>query len=136
MKKKIHNRKGFTLVEMIVAAVILCLSVLALSAISIRSMSNTTSNKQYEGAFSVADAQLSVIDYIGVQNFIELGKLYGQTDHFGQQYNWKVSTQYSGIDRLYMVKITVSWQMNKKPYSITVDTMLDSGERPLLMAAR
>jgi len=48
---------GFTLVETITASVILCGAVLAVGAISTRSLGETRLNRQYEVAAALADRQ-------------------------------------------------------------------------------
>ena len=60
--------KGFTLVETILASVILCGAVLAVGAISTRSLGGAKLNRQYEVAAALVDRQLCLIDYIGVDN--------------------------------------------------------------------
>jgi prepilin-type N-terminal cleavage/methylation domain-containing protein len=118
-------RRGFTLIEMIVASVILCGAVLAVTAISTRALNETKLNRQYEVATTLADRQLIWIDYIGVENFIELGQTEGEFLGFEREYRWRAVTEYQGIDNLYRVNITVSWVERNRPYSVSVDTMLN-----------
>ena len=117
-----RNKRGFTLVETITASVILCGAVLAVGAISTRSLGETRLNRQYEVAAALADRQLTMIDYVGVEEFIELGQMEGE---FEPGYRWEVVTESQGIDNLYLVNITVSWVERKRPYSISVNTMLN-----------
>ncbi|MFH1883972.1 MAG: hypothetical protein ABIL62_14845 [Planctomycetota bacterium] len=119
------NRKGFTLVEAAVASTILCGAVLTVGAISTRSLSGTRLNRQYEVAASLIDKQLSLIDYIGIDEFIELGQMEGSFEEIEPGYHWEVLTEYQDIDSLYLVTITVTWVDRKRPYSLSVDTMLD-----------
>jgi len=119
------NRKGFTLVEAAVASTILCGAVLTVGAISTSSLSGTRLNRQYEAAVSLIDKQLSLIDYVGIDEFVELGQMEGDFEEIEPGYHWEVITEYQDIDSLYLVTITVSWINHKRPYSISVDTMLD-----------
>jgi hypothetical protein len=119
------NRKGFTLVEAAVASTILCGAVLTVGAISTSSLSGTRLNRQYEVAASLIDKQLSLIDYIGIDEFIELGQMEGSFEEIEPGYHWEVVTEYQEIDSLYLVTITVTWVDRKRPYSLSVDTMLD-----------
>ena len=133
------NSSGFTLVETILASVILCGAVLALGAISTRSLGQTKLNRQYEVAAALADRQLTLIDYIGVEDFIELGQTegeFGAGDAFsntsqneksnvGPRYRWEAVTEYRDIDNLYKVNITVSWVERNRRHSVSVDTMLN-----------
>ena len=133
MVEQRRNNSGFTLVETVVASTILCGAVLVIAAISTRAVSGTKLNRQYEMAALVADRQLRLIDYVGIDNFIESGQFEGVVDPLvllsqdsrGGGYHWKVATEYQDIDSLYLVTITVRWVEGNRPYSITVDTMLD-----------
>ena len=119
------NRTGFTLVETIAASVILCIAVLALGAVGSRSLSSMRLNRQYEVAASLADKQLTYIDYIGVEDFIETGEMEGQFKGFEQTYYWMAATAYEGTDNLYEVTVTVSWFEAPRLRSVSVDTMLN-----------
>jgi len=119
------NKKGFSLIETLVASAILSGAVLTLGAISTMSLSGTRLNRQYEVAASLIDKQLNLIDYVGIDEFIELGQLEGVFEGYEPTYHWEVITEYQDIDSLYLVTITVSWIDGKRPYSISVDTMLD-----------
>lgn len=123
-----QNRKikrGFTLVEMIAASAILSAAVLTLGAISTRSLSETKLNRQYEVAAALADRQLTMIDYIGIESFIESGRMEGDFEEFKPTYHWQVTTGLLDIDYLYLVNITVSWIDRNRLHSISVDTMLN-----------
>jgi len=119
------NNKGFNLVETIVASVILSGAVLTVGAISTRSLTGTKLNRQYEVAASLIDKQLTLIDFIGIDEVIELGQMEGYFEEPEPGYNWEIVTEYQDIDSLYLVTITVSWVERNRPYSISVDTMLD-----------
>jgi prepilin-type N-terminal cleavage/methylation domain-containing protein len=117
--------KGFTLVETIVASAILCGSVLTVSAITTRSLTGTRINRQYETAMLLIDRQLSMIDYVGIDEFISIGQTEGTFDEPFSDYQWSVATEYMDIDSLYLVTISVGWIINNRPYRVTVDTMFD-----------
>jgi len=119
------NNKGFNLVETIVASVILSGAVLTVGTISTRSLIGTKLNRQYEVAASLIDKQLTLVDFIGIDEFIELGQMEGYFEEPEPGYNWEIVTEYQDIDSLYLVVITVSWVERNRPYSISVDTMLD-----------
>ena len=124
MNRTTKNKKGFSLIETLVASAILSGAVLTLGAISTMSVSGTRLNRRYELAASLIDKQLSLIDFIGIDEFIELGQMEGIFEGY-EDYHWEVITEYQDIDSLYLVTITVSWVDGNRPYSITVDTMLD-----------
>lgn len=119
------KKKGFTLVESAVASTILCGAVLTVGAISTNSLRGVRLNRQYEIAASLIDKQLSLIDYVGIDEFIELGQVEGDFEDIEPGYHWEVATEYQDIDSLYLVTIIVSWIDHGRPYSISVDTMLN-----------
>ena len=117
--------KGFNLVETIVASIILSGTVLTVGAISTRALTATRLNRQYELAASLADRQLSLIDYAGIDEFVEQGQLEGDFTDYEPDYHWQVSTEYQEIDNLYLVEVTVTWIEHNRPHSLTVETMLN-----------
>ena len=119
------NNKAFTLVETITSSAILCGAVLTLVAITSRSLTATRINRQYEIAASIIDRQLSLLDYVGIDDFIETGQTDGTVDDFEPGYHWEISTEYMGIDSLYQVTITVTWIERNRPYSVSVQTRLN-----------
>ncbi len=124
-KSKLKVRAGFTLVEAILSSVILSGAVLALGAISTRSLVETKLNRQYEVATALAERQLTWIDYIGVEGFIEMGQTEGEFQGFEPTYHWQVGTEYQYVDNLYLVNMTVSWVDRNHNYSVLVSTMLN-----------
>jgi prepilin-type N-terminal cleavage/methylation domain-containing protein len=117
--------KGFTLVEVVASSIILCGAVMIVGAISTQALTGTHLNRRYEAAASLVDKQLSLIDYIGIDEIVEMGQSEGENDDSGYVYNWKIDTEYQEIDSLYLVTLTVSWVDRNRPYSISVDTMLN-----------
>ena len=124
MKLK-QTKKGFTLVETIVATTILCGSVLTIGAVCSRALANTRMNRQYETAYLLADRQLGLIDYIGIDEFINLANFDGEFTDYDLPYTWHADVQYENLDDLYYVVVTINWTDNARAYSISVDTMFN-----------
>jgi len=120
-----RNKRGFTLVETLTASAILCGAVLTLVGITTRSLTETRLNRHNETAASIIDKQLSLLDYIGIDEFIEIGRADGVVEDYEPGYHWEVTTEYQGIDSLYLVTITVTWIERNRPYSVSVETMLN-----------
>jgi hypothetical protein len=118
---------GFNLVEALVSTMILSGAVLTLGAISTNALSNTRLHRHYEVAASLIDRQLSMIDYMGIDQFIEGGQMEGLFEEYEPVYQWSVTTEYQGTDNLYLVAITMTWLEGKRPYSILAHTMLNGG---------
>ena len=125
--KAIKRRRlaGFNLVETIVASMILSGAVLALGSISTNALLATRRNHHYKTAASVAEKQLALIDFAGIDEFIEAGQMKGVVEELEPGYRWEVATEYEGTDNLYVVTITVHWLEHKRPYSISIQTMLN-----------
>jgi prepilin-type N-terminal cleavage/methylation domain-containing protein len=124
MNRILKSKKGFSLVETLVASVILSGAVLTIGAVSTVAVRGTRLNRRYEIAASLLDKQLNIIDYMGIDEFIDIGQMEGVCEGH-EDYRWEVVTEYQDIDSLYLVTITVSWVEGSHPYSISVDTMLD-----------
>ncbi len=118
-------RKGVTLVETILASVILCRAGRAPGAISTRALGQSNLNRQYETAASLADQQLAMIDYMGVEDFILAGQTEGWYQGPNQQYRWVVATRSEGIDSLYTVQVTIAWVGSRRVHSVSVQTRLN-----------
>ena len=116
---------GFTLVEVVASSIILCGAVMIVGAIGTQALTGTHLNRRYEMAASLADKQLSLIDYIGIDSIVEMGQAEGEYEDSNYTYNWRIDTEYQEIDSLYLVTLTVSWIDRNRPYSISVDTMLN-----------
>lgn len=120
-----HRKQGFTLVEVIASSVILCAAVMIVGSIATRALIGTRLNRRYETAASLADKQLGLIDYVGIDAVSELGEMEGELEEAGDTYQWRIETEYQEIDNLYLVTATVNWVEANRPYSLIVDTMFD-----------
>jgi hypothetical protein len=119
------RRAGFNLVETLIAGMILSGAVLTLGAISTNALTDTRLNRHYQTAAMLADRQLTLIDYIGIDEFVQTGQTEGVFEEYEPGYQWQVTTEYRGTDDLYLVSITLHWLEGKRPYRVTVQTMLN-----------
>ncbi len=115
-------KSGFTLVEAIVSNVILCGAVVTIGAISTRCLSSINIDRLYEMAASIADRQLTIIEYAGVEDFIELGQMEGEFENGQVRYAWQAAVEELEIDGLYEVTILVSFRQHNRQYSLLVCT--------------
>ena len=125
MRRATRNKKGFTLVEVIAASVILCGAVMIVGSIATRALIGTRLNRRYEKAASLADKQLNMIDYVGIDTISEQGVMEGDIDESGETYHWSIETEYQELDNLYLVTATISWVEANRPYRLIVDTMFN-----------
>lgn len=121
-----RGTRGFTLLETILASIILCAAVLALGAISSRSLRAMQLAEHKKVATALADRQMTVIDYIGIDEFIELGQMEGTVERVSPEYRWQVTTESTEIDDLRKVNVTVSWAERSHLYSVSLDTVLNT----------
>jgi prepilin-type N-terminal cleavage/methylation domain-containing protein len=119
------RRSGFNLIETLVASVILSGAVLTLGAISSRGLTSTRLNRHHEVAASVLDKQLTLIDAMGIDTFIDLGVSEGVIEELEPGYTWAVSTEYEGIDNVYLVTVTVRWMEANRPHEVSAQTRLN-----------
>ncbi len=120
-----RNARGFTLVEVAAASIILCGAVVVVGAIGTQALTGTRLNRQYEMAASVIDKQFGIIDYVGIDSIVESGEVSGDSEDLEYSFHWEIETEYQEIDNLYLVTATVSWLAGKRPCSFIVETMFD-----------
>jgi hypothetical protein len=120
-----RNARGFTLVEVAAASVILCGAVVTVGAVATQALTGTRLNRQYEMAASVIDKQFGIIDYVGIDSIVEAGDVSGDSEDLEYSFHWEIETEYQEIDNLYLVTGTVTWLAGKRPYSFIVETMFD-----------
>ncbi len=125
--RDLKNNKGFSLIEMIVASIILSLAVVSVCAVSTKSMTSVRSNRDYEVAWDLLDRQLTIIDYTGIEEFINEGQMSGQfgdDDSDGTHY-WSARCEEGEYDYLYNLDLTISWGPENAMRSISVSTVLN-----------
>ncbi len=111
--------------ETVIASMILSGAVLALGSISSHALVSTRLNQHYKAAAAIAEKQLSLLDFMGIDEFVESGTAEGLVEEVEPGYRWEITTDYQGTDSVYLVSIKVSWLEGKRPYDITVQTMLN-----------
>jgi len=124
------RKHGLSLVETLVAGVILSATVVTVSALSTKSMMGTGANRAYEKASSLIDRQMTLIDCMGIDAVIEGGQTQGEFE-MAPDYNWALSADSLGIDSLYEVTLTVFWPERGGIKNLSVITRLN-GESVLL----
>ena len=120
------NNRGIVLVEALAAAVVLALTVSAISMINSRSIRQYRDGQLYEQAWQILDSQLSTIVAMGPTDFIALGQTEGWANLPGQdeelqKFYWQVSISDENLDGLYDIDISITFGKNRK---ITAATMI------------
>jgi hypothetical protein len=96
-----------------------------LGAVGTLCLTQTKLNGQYETAAALADRQLSLIDYIGIDTFVQKGQTEGEFESAQVKYTWRADIVYLGIDNLYGVTLTVSWMHRNRQYRVVVESRLN-----------
>ena len=125
------TKKGFSLIEMLVASLLLSAAVVVLCAISTRSMTGVRLNRQYETAWNLLDKQLTMIDYMGIDEFLELRQMSGQFDLQGvgqTVYKWETAVNEGDLDNVYIVSVSISWDYAKREGRVSASTILNGQE--------
>ena len=131
MRPLTNDSKGFSLIETIAASAILSAIVLVALRGSTAAISTTALNREYEVAASLIEKQLSLLDFVGIDDFIDVGTLEGDFEGYEPAYHWYAETEYQDIDSLYKVTLTVAWVSRNRPHSLTVETMFN-GESTII----
>ncbi len=128
MSTAYSGRRAFSLVETIVAAVLLSGGVVAISAISTNSFRGVKLNRENELAWDLLDKQLTLIDFMGIDAFIESGETTGLFEDEGQEnptHYWDVELTEMENDYLYSVNIIVGWDEGSRPRTVSLTTMFN-----------
>ena len=128
---KRRSSGGFTLVEALVASVILAAAVLVLCSLSTRCLSRVSLNQEYERAWQLLDQQLMVIKSVGLDEFIAEDITEGEVQTGPDQqdrskYYWKIDLASEPLDQLYRVTLTIRWLIHNRWHEISAQTLLNA----------
>jgi prepilin-type N-terminal cleavage/methylation domain-containing protein len=118
-------QRGFSLLETLVASVILSGTVVTVGALSTRALQGIARHQAYETAVDLADRQLHLIDYMGVDRFLEQGQTEGVFEEPAPGYHWSVEAESMDYGLLYRVTVTLTWAERGTPRSLSIDTRLN-----------
>jgi hypothetical protein len=111
---------------MVVASLILSMGVVAICAITTRSLSRVRLNREREVAWDLLDRQLTMIEYVGVDNFLRAGTLDGKFSAVKNmpEYDWQIVLKEHEITGLIRVYGTVAWGEKVRRRQITAQTVM------------
>jgi len=118
-------RGGFTLLEALVAMMVLAGSLVALQGIVSRCMYRVRVNEEKERAWQVLDRQMTAIDAMGIDTYMQEPLTEGEIEEYGMLFNWRVDTSIESIDCMYEVRITIWWGPETNPHVISATTKLN-----------
>jgi len=124
MRTAANKKKAFSIVEALIAAVVLSVSVMVISAITTRSLSATRRAGLYQGALDLARKQIAIIEHMGVSELLGSDMLEGEAKTEAITYNWQGQITQTDLDGLYDINIRIDWQESKRERFINLQTRL------------
>lgn len=128
MNKRRNNLRpgGFTLIEALVASVLLGSGVMVVCGITTRCVGQVRLNRQYEQAWDLLDRQLLMIEGIGVGDFLLEGQSEGEILGVEPKMYWRATMMEQQQDKLYIVEMLVWWAGDKKRvHQVSAQTLMD-----------
>jgi len=126
MSNRTKTREGgFTLLEALVATMVLTAALVSLQGIVSRCLYRVRVNEEKERAWQVLDRQMTVIDAMGIDSYMQEPLQEGEIEEDGMLFHWRVDTSIESIDCMYEVTITIWWGPETKPHVISATTKLN-----------
>ena len=112
MRRLAKNNRAFSLIEVVIAAVLLSMVVIVVCTLGTRSLTAVKSNREYEFAWDLLDRHITMIEVGGIEDFIKAGQFsgsFGEEEDGEIEHHWQVQVAEKEADNLYHVEVTVSW---------------------------
>ena len=120
------SRNGFTLVEVLVAGVILALSAVALGLTVSNCIHSLSLARDYQRAAELLDKTFTKIDLIGPARMFYEGPTQGVFNEPHHKFAWQAEIDSRLEGNLYQVTVRILWQTpSGKPRSIKAQTLLN-----------
>ncbi len=129
MNRNNRRHMAFTLLESLLASMILGLTVVMVCSISSRNLSNIRADQDYEQAWTILDQQFMALTQIGIKDFIEKNITQGTvdneiTDDDSVEYQWQAIVQEDSLlEDTYNVRLTLSWIDGKSRRKISAESI-------------
>lgn len=115
---------GFALVDAIVGAVILALSLVAVIGLTGSAISSQSRGEQLQTAADLVDERLNLVLALGAETYPGVFPLKGQCDEPFSKYSYEVALQQRGEGNPYLVTATVRWNAGGRPQELSAQTMV------------
>lgn len=121
-----RRNKGFSLVEVLVAAGLLATATVTICALGAKSLSALRIHQEYEKAWDMLDRQMVLLDQIGIQALISNPNLSGiiNDQHSAMQWRWQAVLEPLEIEQLYSLTMMLEWVSENRVRRIQCDTRL------------
>jgi type II secretory pathway pseudopilin PulG len=118
------NIKGFTLIETLIASLILTLATITVCGSMAGYIDDSRKNRNYEQAWELLDQQLTIIEAMGLEFFIEQDRTQGQLETAFMAYQWQIYAEQSQYDNLYRVDAVLAWPADQPQRHISLTTFM------------
>lgn len=109
MRRRRGNIGGFTIVEALLAGVVLAMSASVLGLACSQAMRSLTAARDYQQAAELLDRTLTKVDMIGPTTLYYEGPTEGVFETPHERFSWRVSVSPMGGGDLYEVTVSVMW---------------------------
>ncbi len=123
--KTARTQLGFNLLETLVASMVLSGTVVTVGALSTRALQGVARHRQFETAVQLADRQMRLIDYMGIDVFLEQGQTEGVFEEPAPGYHWSMDAEAMDFGLLYSVTIHLTWVDRGTPRQWSMSTRLN-----------
>lgn len=124
---KSRGTHGMTLVEVVVATVILGVGVAGLMSAASRGMRNQQKSEMRAAALQMAQQKLSEVDLIGAHVWMLARPMSGEEALGAQTYRWTLKIEQQSVGELFAVHVKVEWA-GPGAGSVELDTWLNDYE--------
>lgn len=104
-----QGRLGMTLIEVVVATVILGLGIAGLMSATAKGLRNQQKSEYRAAALALAEAKLSEVDLIGPHVWMLARPTSGDENVGAQTYHWTLSIEQRPVGELFVVRVEVEW---------------------------
>lgn len=129
--KRKRRYAGFSLVEAILANVILCGAVVALGSVSNSCLKDVVINDLHSKAASLAQRKLLMIEYMGIEAFMEADDLAGKIEQGSDTFSYNIAVEKLEINNLYSVAIKIGFTRGSRNYEVNAQTRFFSSSQQL-----
>ena len=120
-----HRANGFTLIEVLVAGIILALAIGVMGTALSRSYAALSDARDERRASTLLDELMTKVDLIGPARIATEGPHSGSFDGADERFSWSIDVEDRPQGHLYHVTAVVKWMKGKQQMSREVQTYLN-----------